>query len=155
MKKLVLFCAAFICAAVTVQAADDLQPFQIARAVKLGRSINATNSPQSMINSQTTARPPELMEKCDANCEDCDGFTGTCLLCAADRYISGKLCLACPEKNYCDGQTAVPNCTGVSCMTGAFAEATDTGCCCVSNCSGVSCAAGYSPVANATGCCCV
>lgn len=132
-----------------------------ARAVKLGRNINATTSYQSMIkiNSSSgfseTTEPPEK-EDCDANCQKCDETTGTCLSCVPDRYISENLCLMCPEKNYCNGETAIPNCTGVSCLANAVAEATATGCCCMpSGCEGESCKTGATPVANASGCCCV
>ena len=127
-----------------------------AKAVKLGRNISATSSYQSMINVGTNASPPvELAKQCDANCQDCDTVTGQCQWCNHNRYLSGGLCLICPEKNYCDGETAIPNCTDVACLSGSFSEANDTGCCCVSNCSGVSCQSGYTAVANATGCCCV
>ena len=156
MKKLFLFCAVLICAAATVQAEHTPEPFQIAKAVKLGRNINATTSHQSKVNLQSGSEAPELAKECDANCKDCDRLTGKCLLCASGRYISGNLCLSCPQQNYCDGQTAVPNCTDVSCLVNAVAEATDTGCCCMPlGCEGVSCKTGYSPVLNANGCCCV
>ena len=132
-----------------------------AKAVKLGRNINATTSYQSMIKMNTSSGSTEIIEPpekkdCDANCQKCDDTTGTCLSCIPERYISENLCLLCPEKNYCDGETAVPNCTGVSCLSNAVAEATDTGCCCMPlGCEGVSCKAGYSPTLNANGCCCV
>ena len=51
MKKLVLFCAALICAAAAVRAENDPKPFQIAKAVKLGRNINATTSYQSVLST--------------------------------------------------------------------------------------------------------
>ncbi|MGN1079581.1 MAG: hypothetical protein ACI4TE_05355 [Alphaproteobacteria bacterium] len=123
----------------------------------MGRNVNATSSYQSVVKvgSGSDSKTPELAKQCDANCQDCDTGTGLCLLCGDNRYISGSLCLICPQKNYCDGKTAIPNCTGVSCLSGSFAEATDTGCCCVSNCSGVSCKSGTTPVANFSGCCCV
>ena len=119
MKKLVLFCAALICAAAAVRAENDTKPFQLAKAVKLGRNINATTSYQSVLSTGTFAGSTELTEtpesfECDANCQKCDETTGTCLLCALDRYISENLCLTCPEKNYCDGEKAIPNCTDVS-----------------------------------------
>ena len=161
MKKLVLFCAALICAAAAVRAENDTKPFQIAKAVKLGRNINATTSYQSVLSTGNFAGSTELTEtpesfECDANCQNCDETTGTCLLCAIDRYISENLCLTCPEKNYCDGEKAIPNCTDVSCLSGSVAEATLTGCCCMPiGCEGVSCKSGFAPVANATGCCCV
>ena len=90
-----------------------------AKAVKLGRNINATTSYQSMIKMNTSSGSTEITEPpekkdCDANCQKCDDTTGTCLSCIPERYISENLCLLCPEKNYCDGETAVPNCTGVS-----------------------------------------
>ena len=147
MKQIVflLFVLPFVCTQVH------------AKAVKLGRNIHATSSYQSVVKvgSGSESKTPELSKQCDANCRDCDNTTGNCLLCVDNRYLSGKLCLICPDKNDCDGKTAIPNCTGVSCLSGSFAEATDTGCCCVNNCSGVSCQSGYTPVANATGCCCV
>lgn len=156
MKKLFLLCAALICSTATVHAGYTQEPFQIAKAVKLGRNINATTSDRSMINLKSVLKASELAKECDSNCTECDGLTGQCLLCASGRYISGSLCLQCPQQNYCDGKAAIPNCTGVSCLAGAEAQATDTGCCCRPlGCSGVSCKSGYSPVANATGCCCV
>ena len=97
MKKLVLFCAALICAAAAVRAENDPKPFQIAKAVKLGRNINAVLSTGTFAGSTELAEKPESFE-CDANCQKCDETTGTCLLCALDRYISENLCLTCPEK---------------------------------------------------------
>ena len=151
MKKLIcVFCAVML---LSIQAQS--------KAVKLGRNINATSSYQSMINVSSSKGASEIAEKpetydCDANCQKCDEKTGTCLSCVVDRYISDNLCLLCPEKNYCDGETAIPNCTDVSCLSGSVAEATDTGCCCMpSGCEGVSCKSGYSPAATSTGCCCV
>ena len=128
-----------------------------AKAVKLGRTMNANNSYQSAVKvgSGSNTKIPELIKECDANCQDCDTTTGNCLLCGYNRYISDKLCLICPDKNYCDGKTAVPNCTDVSCLSGSFTEATNTGCCCISNCSGVSCQSGYTATVTANGCCCV
>lgn len=155
MKKMLLFCAALICCTTTVYAGYTQEPFLIARAVKLGRSINATTSHQSVI-MKPASKASELAKECEANCTECDFLTGKCLLCEASRYISGNLCLQCPQQNYCDGKKAVPNCTGVSCLANAVAEATDTGCCCRPlGCEGVSCKSGYSPVTNAGGCCCV
>lgn len=131
------------------------------KAVKLGRNINAISSYRSMINVSSSKGVSEIEEKtktydCDANCQKCDETTGMCLSCVVDRYISDNLCLMCPEKNYYDGKTAIPNCTDVSCLSGSVAEATDEGCCCMpAGCEGVSCKSGYSPAVTSTGCCCV
>ena len=146
MKRifLLLFVLPFVCTQVH------------AKAVKLGRNISASSLYQSSVTvgSGSNIRTPELAKECDANCQDCDTKTGQCLLCSTERYISNKLCLLCPKQNYCDGKTAIPNCTDVSCLSGSFAEATDTGCCCISNCNGVSCKSGYTATATANGCCC-
>lgn len=127
-----------------------------AKAVKLGRSSNIIRSYQSVVNVGSDIKISEPSKECDANCLECDKTTGNCLLCNENRYISGKLCLICPEKNYCDGKTAIPNCMGVSCLSGSIPEATDTGCCCRTlGCDGVSCKSGYTAIENPTGCCCV
>ena len=151
MKKIICFFCALMLLSIQAQG----------KAVKLGRNINATTSYQSMINVSSSKGSSEVAEKpetydCDANCRTCDEKTGTCLSCVIDRYLSDNLCLMCPEKTYCDGETAIPNCTDVSCLSGSVTEATDTGCCCMpAGCEGVSCKSGTTPVANATGCCCV
>ena len=151
MKK----CICIVCALML------LSPPAQSRVLKLGRNMNATSSYQSVIKLSTSTgsaeivKPPEEFD-CDANCQKCDKTTGSCLSCAIDRYISDNLCLVCPEKTYCDGENAIPNCTDVSCLSGATAEATDTGCCCIPvGCEGVSCKSGYSPAATSSGCCCV
>lgn len=131
------------------------------KVIKLGRNVNSNSSYQSLIKLSSSQGSAQIAEKpetidCDANCQKCDEKTGTCLSCTIDRYISDNLCLLCPEKTYCDGEKAIPNCTDVSCLSGSTAEATDKGCCCMpAGCEGVSCQSGYAPVANATGCCCV
>lgn len=123
MKRIVilLFVLPFVCTQVH------------AKAVKLGRNMSANSLYQSSatVGPGSNIRTPELAKECDANCQDCDTMTGNCLLCGYDRYISGKLCLICPEKNYCDGKTAIPNCSGVICQSGYMAVANTTGCCCV------------------------
>ena len=131
------------------------------KVIKLGRNVNLNSSYQSTVKLSSSQGLAQIAEKpetidCDANCTKCEEKTGTCLTCTLDRYISDNLCLVCPEKNYCDGETAIPNCTDVSCLSGAVAEATDTGCCCMpAGCEGVSCKSGYSPAATSSGCCCV
>ena len=151
MKKLICFFCALMLLSIQAQG----------KAVKLGRNINATTSYHSAVRFDRSEGSSELEEipetiNCDANCQKCDEKTGTCLSCVVNRYLSDNLCLMCPEKTYCDGEAAIPNCTDVSCLSGSVAEATDTGCCCMpAGCEGVSCKSGTTPVANATGCCCV
>lgn len=132
---------------------NETASFRTARAIKLGRGIYSAGGTPTLSVPASISLPPE-MQSCDANCRTCDNTSGKCTACTPDRYISGSLCLSCPEKSYCDGKDAVANCTDVSCLSGAFTEATNSGCCCVSNCSGVVCAAGHSPVPGASGCCC-
>ena len=149
MKILILFCTALLCASGTVQA----EQFQIARTVKLGRSAPLSNRP--IVELSEIAEPPEKIN-CDVNCLKCNDITGRCLLCTPERYISENLCLICPEKNYCNGEEPIPNCTDVSCLDNATAKATDTGCCCIPlGCEDVSCKTGSIPVVHATGCCCI
>ena len=97
------------------------------KVVKLGRNINATTSYRTL----KTASLSGIAKECDASCIDCNKETGMCLKCGANRYISGKLCLICPEKSYCDGEKAIQNCSGVTCLGNAIPQATNTGCCCV------------------------
>ncbi len=117
MKRFIclLFVLSFLCA----QAQS--------KVVKLGRNSMYSTAATSTYSDSLSA----IAKKCDVNCLNCDTGTGKCLKCASNRYISGELCLNCPDKNYCDGETAVPNCTGVTCLGNSVPEATDTGCCCV------------------------
>ena len=84
------------------------------KAVKLGRNTNTTMSYYSSLNPSAglseLAETPERKD-CDANCTKCEGKTGQCQTCIKDRYLSDNLCLLCPEKTYCDGEQAIPNCT--------------------------------------------
>lgn len=153
--KIILFM--LFCLVLTAPAAADVfneaASFRTARAVKLGRGIYSAGGMPTLSVPAAISLPPE-MQDCDANCQTCDNTSGRCIACTPDRYLSAKLCLNCPEKSYCDGKDAVANCTGVSCLSNAFAEATNTGCCCTSNCSGVICKTGYTATTSSSGCCC-
>lgn len=164
MKHIFFISAVFFMLTAPANSANGIQekPFQIARTVKLGRMINATTSYQSLNHSARgtgaglteIVKPPEVFD-CDANCRVCNNETGVCSACSQNRYISDSLCLLCPEKTYCDGETATPNCDGVACLANSNPEATNTGCCCMpAGCEGVACKSGYTPVPGAAGCCC-
>lgn len=156
MKKILFILTACMLSVSYARAADFFDgsaAFTLAKAVKLGRSNSHFTQGFSSLNSNEIKDLPETID-CDANCASCNTATGICSACAADRYLSSNMCPACPEKSYCDGKTAVPNCQGVNCLANSTPVADNSGCCCIANCSGVTCKAGYTPVANATGCCC-
>lgn len=156
MKKILLImgaCMLFVPCVLAAGIFENTETFSVAKAVKLGRSSSHFTEGFSSLNSNEIKDLPEKID-CDANCASCDTTTGTCSACTAGRYLSSNMCPSCPEKSYCDGKTATPNCQGVSCLANTSPEANDNGCCCIANCTGVTCKAGYSPTPNASGCCC-
>lgn len=148
MKQLFIIFTFLFLPAVT-KAEENKEIFQIAKAVKLGRGHTYS------IYTGATVGKNNLKIDCDVNCNVCNNMTDICSSCTSNRYLSNNLCLACPEKNFCDGQKAVPNCTDVFCRQTAFAEPTEAGCCCIDNCSGVICKNGYTAKADDNGCCCI
>lgn len=111
----------------SVTADEATKPFQIAKAVKLGRGSTSYLSGTSRFQNGSESG---LRFECDARCATCDENSGTCSLCSANYYISGKNCLPCPDKHFCDGVKAVSNCDGVQCRSGTTPTPSDTGCCC-------------------------
>lgn len=132
---------------------NDADAYQTAASQKLGAMSDEAFKPPKDYDGPTKD-PTEDVVCEDPNCAECDPQTGKCKKCSEDRYLEGDLCFVCPEKHYCDGIDAVPNCQNVSCTAGNVCVANDTGACCVEACSGVVCNSGYSPVPSADGCCC-
>ena len=128
MKKLLLLCFSLFMA---ITAANADTTFQLAKVVKLGRGDTSLMTQQNIQRGFSRQGISDLSFPCDANCESCDHSTGICQKCTSDRYVSGRDCPLCPAKNYCDGVTAIPNCSGVVCLNGSSPQANDNGCCCM------------------------
>ncbi len=100
MKKhliILLFCAIPL----TVHAAEMLNTkdsFQLARAVKLGRS----SSESSMLSREFLPGTGGGTTFCPANCAQCDG-SGNCTRCKTGYLLSGGQCVTCPTGHTCDG----------------------------------------------------
>lgn len=156
MKK-ILFIVLAACASFPASARTEVlnvkAAYQTAASQKLGAISDAAFKPEKDYNGPTKETPDGMACE-DPNCAECDTKTGKCLKCSEGRYLKDDLCFVCPEKHYCDGKDAIPNCQGVSCTAGNVCAANDTGACCVEACSGVVCNSGYSPVPSANGCCC-
>lgn len=157
MKKILFTALLFVAFSAKASVVfNERVSFQTAETVKLGvmaGDLFINREPRSPL-ADGVEPTGQLAVQCGAGCQSCDTSNGVCSECIIGRYLSEGLCPICPQKHWCDGQTAIPNCTDVSCFSTAFAEATDTGCCCVSHCTGVVCNAGYAAKPNASGCCC-
>lgn len=131
MKKIfiiTLFFLVFTQTAAAQSRPDEKPSFLIARTVKIGRNgiiSTGVRSVPAVSPPGTTAKPAV----CDPSCSLCSP-SGQCTRCPPGRYISTGACRTCPANFYCDGETATPNCSGVSCLSGYFPSPNATGCCC-------------------------
>lgn len=79
---------------------DNAGSFQLAKAVKLGRSATLSTSATGKIGGVTQM---STERECDPNCANCDKKTGTCLQCEDNYYLYDNACHDCPQYAKCNG----------------------------------------------------
>ncbi len=148
MRNLILTLFSFVVFSTALQAKsvfEETKTFQIARAVKIGRSVVSSDNTANVASSSYTTNEISINFTCGSTCKTCDSTARKCTQCNTGYYLNNDSCTVCPSNATCtDGKTfecyplyyssdnqCLSNCYNVLCLYPTYTEASANGCCCV------------------------